>query len=132
MSLEELQESMLHGQQEDCDVLHDFSDGMYARTLLIKSGICLVGARHKTNHFLCISAGSGYMSVNGSEALYYEAPALLQTMSGTKRAITAIEDTIMTTFHPTDKTDVEEIGKEILEKENIPLPQWQKKLLEAH
>jgi hypothetical protein len=122
---------MLHEEQVDCDVLHDFSDGVYARTLMIKAGVCLVGARHKTNHFLCVSAGRGYMSVNGSENFYYEAPLLIETRKGTKRAITAIEDTIMTTFHKTDKTDVEEIGEDILEPENIALPQWKKNYLEV-
>lgn len=114
--------------QTACPVFDYFSDGIYARELHIPKGVCLVGAKHKTNHLMMISQGVCTISNNGQEPITYEAPALIETKRGTQRAIYSIEDTIMTTFHVTDKTDPMEIGDDILEKEHI-LPEWAKSYL---
>ena len=37
------------------------------------------------------------------------------TKAGTRRALRIIEDTIWTTFHPTDKTTVPEVMEELIE-----------------
>lgn len=133
MKLEKLQEAMEQEEQVDCKVIHKFSDGVYARTLIIERGVSLVGARHKTNHFLMVSQGEGYFVCNDGEPEYYSAPMLIETKAGTKRAIVASTRTIMTAFHATDETDVDKIGEAILEKEDPKtLPQWKRKALEVY
>ena len=132
MSIEALQNAMLEQEQVDCKVEHRFSDGVYARTLIIEPNIVLVGSKHKTNHLFVVLQGSGVFTDENGDAITYQAPMIMETKAGTKRAIHAYTKTIMTSFHATDEKDVEKIGEEILESEqaNI-LPQWKKKLLEV-
>jgi len=128
--IEELQEAMLKESQEDLLTLHNFTDNMYARTIVVPANVCLVGAKHKTNHFLIISKGSGWIITNEGEPEHYSAPKMIESKAGDKRVIYAEHDTILTTFHVTDETDIDKIGELILESEpNIKLPQWKQKAL---
>jgi hypothetical protein len=83
---------MLAMPQAETEVKHHFSDGVYARELRIPAGVCLVGALHKTNHFFTVS-----------------------------RVIYAITDTVWTTFHVTEETDVDKIAEQILVPEDVCL-----------
>lgn len=130
-NLADLQEAMKDMPQADCPVEHYFSDGIYARQLTIPAGVCIVGAKHKTNHLLMFVSGTCLVSDNGQEAVRVEAPFMTETKAGTKRAITALTDTTMTTFHVTEETDVLKIGDEILEKDYNGLPGWMRQLLEV-
>ena len=129
-NLVDLQNTMLGLNQVDCPVSNHFTDGCYARQLTIPAGCCIVGAKHKTNHFFMLASGECFIS-EGGKAEKHIGPSLMTTKAGTKRAITAITDTVIITFHVTDKTDIEEIGDDILEDEQTALPQWKSKLLEA-
>jgi len=130
-NLAKLQEAMSHFEQADCPVEHYFSDGIYARQLTIPAGVCIVGAKHKTNHLLMLVSGECLVSTNGEDAERIQAPKMVETKAGTKRAITALSDTTMITFHVTEETDVEKIGDQILEKDYNGLPQWKNNLLEV-
>ena len=129
MSIAKLQEAMQKQEQVDCPVNHYFSDGIYARELIIPAGSCVVGAKHKTRHFFLVVKGECLIADDGG-CIRAEAPFITETTEGTKRAITAITDTILMTFHVTEETDIEKIGDEILEPEGC-LPQWKQKLMEA-
>lgn len=123
MSVEQLQNAMQSLPQVDCQVKHHFTDGLYARELIIPAGVCVVGAKHNTNHILMVTQGECLISNNGlSERV--TAPYMLETTKGTKRAITAITDTTMITFHVTKEKNVKKIGEAITEKEDKLLPQW--------
>lgn len=128
--IEELQHIMLQENQADVITLHKFSDGIYARTIVIPANVCIVGAKHLTNHLMIISQGEGHIVVNDGEPEYYCAPEMTETKVGTKRVIFAHTDTYLTTFHVTDETDLDKIGETILEPEPLnELPMWKKKLL---
>lgn len=130
MSIEALQESMVEQEQVVCPVNHYFSDGIYARELTIPAGVCIVGARHKTRHFFQITEGDCLIS-DGENSMRVKAPYMTETKPGTKRAITAIKDTVVTTFHVTSERDIEKIGDNILEPEGKILPQWKTEALEG-
>lgn len=99
-------------------VEHHFSDGLYARELFIPAGVCLVGALHKTRHMYMVMKGKCKVSSQFGEQ-EIEAPFIGETIPGTKRIIYAETDCVWVGFHPTDLTDPEEIGKQILEPENV-------------
>ena len=113
-----LQSLMLKGDTVDLNVKHHFSEGLYARELFIPAGVCLVGALHKTTHLYMVVKGRCKVSSQFGN-LDIEAPFMGETIPGTKRVIYAETDCVWIGFHPTNLTDVDEIGRQILEAEEI-------------
>lgn len=109
------QDVMLAMPQAETEVTHHFADGIYARELFIPAGVCLVGALHNTNHLFTVSQGE-CVAVTHESREEIKAPYMGQTQPGMKRMIYAITDTVWTTFHVTEETDVDKISKEILEE----------------
>jgi hypothetical protein len=113
-----LQDFMLQQEQAETKVIHHFSDGIYARELRIPAGVCIVGALHKTRHFMMVSKGRcSIVTHEGSTVV--EAPYMVETEPGIKRVIYAETDTVMTAFHVTNETDIEKIAEQILVQESI-------------
>jgi hypothetical protein len=109
---------MLRGDTLELEVKHHFSDGLYARELFIPAGVCLVGALHKTTHLYTVVKGRCKVSSQFGN-LDIEAPFMGETIPGTKRVIYAETDCVWIGFHPTNLTDVDEIGRQILEAEEM-------------
>lgn len=104
---------MLTQEQAETETFHHFSDGIYARELRIPAGVCIVGALHKTRHFMMVSKGKCWIATHeGSQIV--EAPYMVETQPGIKRVVYAFTDTIMTTFHVTNETDIDKIAEQIL------------------
>lgn len=93
---------------------HDFCPGVYARTIFMPKGMVLTSQIHLTQHFFVVVKGSCTVVGSDGSKRFIEAPYMGVTMPGTKRALYIHEDCIWTTFHATDLTDVEEIGKKIM------------------
>ena len=113
-----LQDFMLQREQAETETIHHFSDGIYARELRIPAGVCVVGALHKTKHFMMVSKGKCSIATHEG-AQFVEAPYMVETTPGIKRVIYAETDTVMTTFHVTNETDIDKIAEQILVRENI-------------
>jgi|11BtaG_2_1085332.scaffolds.fasta_scaffold19276_3 hypothetical protein len=108
------QDLMLQMPQVECEVFHHFSDGLYARELHIPEGVVLVGALHKTRHMFFVQKGQcTVITHEGEETI--TAPYMGETVPGIKRIIRADTDCVWIGFHVTDKTEPDEIGKDILE-----------------
>ena len=121
-ALDQLEAAILAaGAPVECPVKHRFTPGMYIREILIPAGTILTSMEHKTAHPFVISQGKIMVSSDNEGSVVYEAPYTGITLPGTRRALIAITDTIWTTFHATDLTDVEEIGKAILAPPSNPL-----------
>lgn len=94
--------------------VHDFCPGVYARSIFMPAGTVLTSKIHKTQHFFVVSKGvCTVVNSHGVKELI-TAPHLGVTFPGTKRALHIHEDTVWTTFHATELTDVAEIEKAIL------------------
>lgn len=109
---------MLDMPQVEIKTEHKFCNGVYAREITIPKNVCLVGAKHKTEFFMVISKGRCVIKDGELESILH-APHTAISNVGAKRVIYAIEDTVLTTFHPTEKTDIKEIEKEIIENEGL-------------
>lgn len=116
----ELQKKMLNMEQAEIPTRHLFCDGVYCREMFMKAGVCVVGAKHKTAFFLTISKGK-CLIVDGNDKFILEAPMTVISKVGAKRAILALEDSVITGFHKTEKTDIEEIEKDIIEPEGLKI-----------
>ena len=80
-------------------VEHDFCNGMYARTLILKKGQIVIGAPHSQESFLTVRKGHSLIA-NGNEVLDVEAG--FQTVLGVGKMClcVALEDTTFTNYSP--------------------------------
>ena len=116
MNVVEMQQEISLLPQSMPKVVHRFADGCYAREITMLKGDLGVGALHKTEHHFLLSKGM-ILVKNGNKDEILMAPYHEITKPGDKRSIYAMEDSIITTFHVTDLTDVDAIGDLILGEE---------------
>jgi hypothetical protein len=98
---------------EDVPVVHYFTPGLYCREIYMPAGVTLTSKIHKTEHLFIISKGRCTVATEHG-TMELEAPYTGITKPGTKRALVIHEDTIWTTMHATDLTDVDEIEATII------------------
>ena len=92
---------------------HYFSNGIYARELLMPAGSCVTGKIHKQEHICTISYGDvTVVTDEGTER--YTGHSTFIGKPGSKRALYMHEDTMWTAYHRTDKTTVEEAEAEVV------------------
>lgn len=96
-----------------CKYEHTFTKGLYIRKMFIPKDVVIVTQIHNTQHPFFIMQGDVSVYFEG-KTTRLRAPYCGITEPGTKRALMTHEDTIWVTVHVTDKTDIEEIGKDIL------------------
>lgn len=95
-----------------CPLKHTFVPGCYAREITMPTGIVVVGRIHKHEHLNVISKGRcRVLTEFGTEELV--APCTFVSRAGTKRVVHVLEETVWTTFHLTNETDVDKIVKEV-------------------
>lgn len=101
----------------ELEVIHHFAPGIYARELRIPAGTVLTGKTHKTTHLNVVSAGDITVWTEGGMKRV-QAPYTFVSQPGTKRAGLTHADTVWTTFHVTQETDLEKIEAEVIEPED--------------
>lgn len=97
-------------------VTHHFAPGTYAREMFLPANHTIIGKIHKHAHINIISKGKVIVYTEGGPEEKV-GPCTFTSLAGTKRAVTVIEDTVWTTIHVTDKTDLTEIEDEIIAKD---------------
>ncbi len=96
-------------------VEHFFSKGIYARQITLLEGTLIVGKIHKHKNLNIISKGRvSFFSTDG--VVQVEAPYTFVASPGVKRVIVAHTDTVWTTIHATDLTDLKAIEDEFIAK----------------
>ena len=99
---------------------HFFADGMYSRRVFRKAGTLIVGKVHLKDHFfICTKGEIIAWTENGMKKL--SAGDIIECKRGTKRVTLATMDSIGTTVHKTDKTDLDEIEAELIEPDKTAL-----------
>lgn len=111
-SLRELQAAVASVDQVELKLFHHFTDGAYLRELHVPAGVMLVGKMHRTRHALIVVGD--VTIVNGKARERITGFRVLQTEPGTKRAIVAHADSVLTTVHVTNSRDLEEIERAII------------------
>jgi len=107
--------------QVELQTEHYFAGGMYCRVLRRPAGTLIVGKQHKHAHFYIVVEGAVAVIQDGAEHKVYEAPSIIVSLPGTKRAVLALEDSVCLTVHRTDKTDLDEIEAELIEPDPLAL-----------
>lgn len=99
---------------EHCPVRHHFAPHAYGREMFLPRGTVVVGKIHKHAHINVISQGRVRVFTEGEGAQELCAPLTFVSSPGTKRAVEVLEDTVWTTVHVTDSTDLAEIEREVI------------------
>lgn len=106
--VERLEQALLNVAQVDCPVKHYFAPGLFAREITIPKGTCLVGAVHKADSLVVLSAGCLELATeNGPVRI--SAPHTRLCKAGAKNAAVALEDAVWTNFFATTETDIEKL-----------------------
>lgn len=121
MTIDELEAAMLGGEQVEMPVIHRQTPGLYSREIHIPANTMLTSAVHKTEHQFVISKGRIAVISENEGRVVYEAPCHGITLPGTRRVLHAETDTIWTTFHATEETDIETICNSLAEEPSNPL-----------
>lgn len=96
-------------------VEHHFSKGVYAREMRVPAGTLLMGKIHKFQNLNILSAGEvSVLSIDGVRRV--KAPYTFVASPGAKRLFYMHEDTVWTTIHGTDETNVDLIEAEFIAK----------------
>ena len=127
--IDKLEAEMFKQEQVAIATTHHFAKGIYAREILIKAGTLLTGKIHKTEHLNIVSKGSiTVWTEDGMKRV--DAPFTMVSRPGTKRVGYAHEDTVWTTIHATDETDLEKLEAELIAADFDALPDDVVRLLE--
>jgi len=97
-----------------CPVKHHFAPGSYGREMTLPAGLVVVGKIHKHAHINVISKGRVQVFTEQEGVLELAAPCTFVSSPGTKRVVQVLEETVWTTVHVTDKTDLAEIEREVI------------------
>lgn len=114
VKLDEL-EVMLLQDDEECEVVHEFTQGLYSREVAMLAGRGIVSKVHRFEHQFAVLRGSALVKVNDEDWVLIQAPFVGKTDAGTRRCLYILQDCSWITFHPTNKKTVEEVEKEIIE-----------------
>lgn len=102
--IDEVESVMVNGDLGDLvefPVRHFFTPGLYCREIFMPSGSLITSKIHRTEHPYVVSMGKlSVIKEEGDELI--EAPFTGVTYPGTRRVLYIHEDTIWTTFHPTN------------------------------
>jgi hypothetical protein len=114
----QLEDAMRAFPTVESPVISTFAPGVYMRSILLMANTAHVGRMHKTEHLMIMSTGdldimteSGMVRMTGFN--------IIKSMPGIKRAVRVYADTILTTIHVTDETDIDKIKEAILVDEPL-------------
>ncbi|GAT33295.1 hypothetical protein TSACC_21708 [Terrimicrobium sacchariphilum] len=106
----------------EAPVDHAFAGGIYMRTVFVPAGSLVVSHIHKTEHHYAVLMGEVSVAIAGGPVERFAAPRTGITKPGTRRLVYAHRDTVWTTYHATEETDVEKIAEMILEPRRRKTP----------
>jgi hypothetical protein len=100
--------------QVDCPLTHTFTPGIYTRSIFVPAGTLVISKIFKQEFPFVVAQGLVSIWVEGVGVLKVKAPYCGVTLPGTRRIIYHHTDVVFITFHATDKTDVNEIEKDVI------------------
>lgn len=111
-----LQRAMLDMPQVDVASAFAHGGGIAAKAVLLKAGTQAVGGMHRFENMNIITKGDITVATEDGLIRYTvtDAPILVISPPGTKRAVTVHADTYWISLHATDKSTAEEVEAEFI------------------
>ena len=100
-------------QNHDFPTKHHFVPGMYCREIFMPKGSIVTSYIHRHEHPYVVSQGDCWVFNDQLAWDRITAPYFGVTKAGTRRLLVMIEDTVWTTFHITNTTDIEAVEREV-------------------
>lgn len=100
--------------QAECTLKHHFLPGVYLREITMPAGAFIVGKIHKTRHFNIIQRGRVKLYGAGHEPLVL-GPCTFVSEPGVQKVLYIEEETVWTTVHLTNETNLEALEAELIE-----------------
>jgi hypothetical protein len=119
--VERIEDEIAKLPQAEVRIRHYFAPGLYAREMTIPANVMLTGAVHKTEHLSTVSAGRILVFDGVSPPVEIRASHTFISQPGAKRFGIALEETVWTTYHPTNTTDLDALCEELTESTTAEL-----------
>ena len=114
-----------------CPLRHTFGDGLYIREITMPKGMVIVSKLHKTTHpYFVLSGDVSVFTETGTVRI--RGPFSGITRAGTKRILYTHEETVWTTVHATEETELEKIEEEVIATTYDQLPDHVKEKALCH
>jgi quercetin dioxygenase-like cupin family protein len=95
---------------------HFFTEGVYARKMLIPAGTQVPTHKHAYDHLSILAQGRVRVAV-GRVAKEYVAPAMIEIKKDIAHTLSAVEDSVWFCVHATDATDIESLEPTVIVKD---------------
>ena len=116
--IQRLEDVMRELPQVEIPPRHYFAAGLYAREITIPAGTVLTGKVHSAEHLNIVSQGDiTVWTEYGMKRV--QAPFAMVSRPGTKRVGYAHTDTVWTTIHATNETDLEALERELIVPDHL-------------
>lgn len=99
--------------EQECPVKHRIAPGCYLREILMPAGTRMIGKIHSTEHFNILLTGKVTV-ITATGSVDITAPHTFISRAGVQKIVVVHEDCRWQTVHVTDKTDLNEIEKEVI------------------
>ena len=100
---------------EILSVSHHFSDGLYAKEMLIPKDAFAMQHKHEYSHLSILAKGRVLVKVD-EDVSEYAAPACINIVGGKYHSIMALEDSVWFCIHATEETDLDKIDEVLIEQ----------------
>lgn len=97
----------------DLGIVHHFSDGVYAKQMLVPKDHFVVKHLHSYDHLSILASGRVMLEIDGN-ADEFIAPACINISAGKYHKIVALEDSVWFCIHATDETDDDKIDEVLI------------------
>ena len=104
-----------------CPLKHTFGDGLYIREITMAKGLYILSKIHKTTHPYFVTKGECSV-ITESGTVRIKAPYSGITKAGTQRLLYMHKETVWTTVHATEETDLDKIESEVIAESYEDLP----------
>lgn len=103
--------------QVECPLKHYFLPGIYIREIFMPADTVVIGKIHKTKHFNIIQKGK-VLLISEYDKKVLEGPCTFESDIGVQKLLYIYEDTIWSTVHLTENTDLESLEAELIEPDD--------------
>jgi quercetin dioxygenase-like cupin family protein len=115
MNLSELNDQLQGQIQCDLGIVHHFSDGLYAKQMMIPKGFLAGMHAHTYGHLSILAKGKVIVRTDFEEK-EYSAPACIEIKSSILHTIEALEDCHWFCIHATDETEVSKVDEVLIQR----------------
>ena len=94
-------------------IVHHFSDGLYAKQMIIPADTMILKHTHSFSHLSILASGKVAV-MQGDDAEIIEAPACIEIKAGLVHGVKALTDCVWFCIHATDEKDASKVDNVLI------------------